>query len=339
MKYDVETDFYPLTTCNFRCSYCFLSPAALGAPIRRHGTADQWEEGFNATGKIWLIHITGGEPFVYPGFVELCQKLSRRHSLSLNSNLAHPSADEFVEKVDPGRVHYINAAVHFDERHRRAGLGVFIGRVRKFQDAKFNVLLSLVMTPEMVAAYPGVSTFFGTHGLALVPKVLRGLYQGARYPEAYTADQRARIQAYLLEARSRYAEVLARMAEPPTIDLFSDGRFLRPGPGYRGKVCGSGYNFVVIHPNGAVVRCGSGELLGNVLQKTVRLLNSPKPCDTAYCPYFCEKYTSPRFAHGREDRREVPQSVTLPDLAEVEAIRQPRQPTDYGGPNPEAPKP
>jgi MoaA/NifB/PqqE/SkfB family radical SAM enzyme len=319
MNYDVEADFYVLTTCNFRCAYCFIPSAALGAPILRYGTADEWEEGFNATGKTWLIHVTGGEPFVYPGFVELCQKLSRRHYLSINSNLAHRSVDEFAEAVDPGRVHYINAAVHFEERQKRAGLGVFIGRVQKLQDAKFNVLVSLIMTPEMVAAYPEFSTFVGTHGLALIPKVLRGRYQAIPYPAAYTPDQRARIQEYLLEARSRYAEVLARMGEPPTIDMFSDGRFLGPsyGRGYRGKLCGSGYNFVMIHPNGAVVRCGSGEQLGNLLQKTVRLLRSPKPCDTEYCPYFCEKYTSPQFAHGREDRRELPLSVVVPDLPGV----------------------
>src|SRR5438105_14108549 len=95
MKYDVEADFFPLTTCNFRCSYCFLARASLGAKIKRYGTNEQWELGFNATGKTWLIHITGGEPCIYPGFVELCERLTRRQYLCLNSNLAHRSADQF----------------------------------------------------------------------------------------------------------------------------------------------------------------------------------------------------------------------------------------------------
>jgi MoaA/NifB/PqqE/SkfB family radical SAM enzyme len=303
MKYDAEADFYPLTTCNFRCSYCFLSTAALGAKIRRYGTSDQWEEGFAATGKIWLIHVTGGEPFVYPGFVELCERLTRRHYLSLNSNLSHHSAEEFAARIDPQRVHYINAAAHLEERQKREPLEEFISRVHKLRDAKFNVLVSLVMTPEMITAYPSVSKFFGNHGLGIVPKVLRGLYQLEQYPEAYSADQKIQIQEYLLEARRQYEEILARMKEPPTIDMFSDGRFLGGSRNFRGKMCGSGYNFVQVGPDGAVIRCGSGEQLGNILQKTVRLLSSPKPCDTVYCPYFCEKYTSPPFMNEVEDWR------------------------------------
>jgi len=300
MEYDVEADFYPLTTCNFRCRYCFLSPAVLGRKILCHGTNAQWEEGFRATGKTWLIHVTGGEPFIYPGFVELCQRLTRRHYLSINSNLAHRSVDEFAEGVNPERVHFINVAVHLEERQKRAGLMDFIGRVHKLLDAKFNVLVSVVMTPEMIAVYPEVSTFFSTHGLALVPKVLRSVYRGEEYPEAYSSNQRARIRGYLREARSRHADVLARMEEAPTIDMFSDELRLDVGLGYRGKMCGSGHNFVVVHPNGAVVRCGSREKMGNILEKTVRLLSSPTPCDTEYCPYFCEKYTSPPFASRRE---------------------------------------
>ena len=208
MQYEVEADFFPLTTCNFRCDYCFLSPAALGAKIRRYGTNDQWEEGFDATGKVWLIHVTGGEPFVYPGFVELCQRLTRRHYLSINSNLAHHAVAEFAERIDPERVHFINAAVHFKERQKRAGLDAFIARARKLRDANFNLLLSLVMTPEMVAAYPEVSAIFAAHGLWLVPKILRGPYQGRRYPEAYRVDEKARIDEYLREAQRRYADVL-----------------------------------------------------------------------------------------------------------------------------------
>jgi hypothetical protein len=82
------------------------------------------------------------------------------------------------------------------------------------------------------------------------------------------------------------------MGETPTVDLLSDSRFLDGIGNYHGKLCGSGHNFVRIAPNGAVLRCGSGQRLGNLLLKDGRLL-APKPCDTYYCPYFCEKYTSP----------------------------------------------
>jgi MoaA/NifB/PqqE/SkfB family radical SAM enzyme len=101
VSYQAEADWMLLTTCNFRCKYCFNPPDALGAKLKVYGTNVQWTKGFNATGKKWLLHLTGGEPCVYPGFVDLCQQLARDHYLSINSNLSHPSIDAFVERIDP----------------------------------------------------------------------------------------------------------------------------------------------------------------------------------------------------------------------------------------------
>ena len=112
------------------------------------------------------------------------------------------------------------------------------------------------------------------------------------YPAAYSADQKALISEYLAKAEEKYAPVLARMGEPPTIDLRADGRFLDGIADYRGRRCGSGHNFVRIDPDGTAVRCGSTKRLGNILLKNIKLLPSPTECDTDYCPYFCEKYTS-----------------------------------------------
>jgi Radical SAM superfamily len=128
LKYDVEADWILLNTCNYRCAYCFLSAADLGTKIRISGTPEQWVEGFSHAGKTWLLHITGGEPFIYPGFVDLCEQLARDHYLSINSNLSHRSVDDFAERIDPRRVHYINAALHPDERGKRREVDDFISR-------------------------------------------------------------------------------------------------------------------------------------------------------------------------------------------------------------------
>jgi MoaA/NifB/PqqE/SkfB family radical SAM enzyme len=299
MKYDLEADWMLLTTCNFRCNYCFFSTAVLGSRLSIYGTHVQWKEGFDAAGKTWLIHITGGEPALYPGFADLCEQLSQNHYLSINSNLSHHSIDAFAEKVNPARVHYINAGVHAEERQKKASLGVFIDRVHKLQKCRFDVLVSLLMTPQMVREFPAISKDFESHGLYLIPKVMRGVYEGKRYPVAYSIGEKSLILQYLVEAREHYRTVIERMGEPASIDMFSDGHFLDGIPDYRGKPCGSGYTFVRIDPDGTVLRCGAGEPLGNILLKNVRLLSAAKLCDTHYCPYFCKKYTSPGY--GRKN--------------------------------------
>lgn len=295
MKYDLEADWMLLTTCNFRCTYCLFPAAMLGARLSIYGTHVQWKEGFDATGKTWLIHITGGEPAIYSGFADLCEQLSQNHYLSINSNLSHHSIDVFAERVNPERVHYINAGVHAEERQKKGSLGVFIDRVHKLQKCQFTVIVSVLMTPQMVRHFPALSKEFESHGLYLIPKVMRSVYEGKRYPVAYSIGEKSLIVQYLVEARERYRTVIERMGEPASIDIFSDDRFLNGIPNYWGKLCGSGYNFLRIDPDGKVLRCGSGERFGNILLKNVRLLSAAKLCDTFYCPYFCEKYTSPRF--------------------------------------------
>jgi len=192
-----------------------------------------------------------------------------------------------------------------DERPKQTALNAFISRVQKLRMHRFHVLVSLVMTPVLVRNFPELSRYFESHGLSLIPKVMRDQFQGKIYPGAYSEDQKSLIREYLANARQSYAPVVALMGESATINMFADDRFLSYSKIYRGMLCGSGYNFVRIEPDGAVVRCGSGKQLGNILLKDITFLDAPKPCDSFYCTYFCDKYTSPQFVPAQETKRDV----------------------------------
>ena len=305
LTYDIEADWELLTTCNFRCPYCFVPLSALAAKLTTHGTNAQWVEGFAATRKRWLLHISGGEPSIYPGFVDLCEKLTQLHYLSINSNLTHRSIETFAERINPERVQFINASLHYYERSNGHSLDDFINRIHKLRMRRFCVFISSVMTPLLLREFPQISKDFEYHGLFLIPKVMRGWFQGKIYPGAYSEDEKFLIREYLAKAQQDYVSITAEMKEPPTINMLTDDRLLDGPRIYRGKLCGSGFNFVRIEPNGAVIRCGSGVELGNILLKTVAFLDYPKPCDTVYCPYFCEKYTSPRFVPQDQNKQDV----------------------------------
>lgn len=299
MKYEMEADWLLLKTCNFRCAYCGWGPEVLGSKLTVHAPPQQWLEGFRATGKTWLLHITGGEPSLYPGFVDLCRTLGQEHYLSINTNLSNASILDFAERMDPARVHYVNAAVHSDERRRKGSSAVFTKHVRALKEKGFTVLASVVMSTAMVKAFPELAAEFEAQGIILLPKAMRGMVEGKAYPAAYTPEERVLIREYLSLATPKYAVEIERMGEPATIDMFADARFVEQLQDYRGRVCGAGYNFVSIEPEGLVVRCGSGQTLGNILKQTVKLRRAPSPCDATYCPYFCEKYTTPEFARKR----------------------------------------
>ncbi len=300
LKYDVEADWTLLTACNYRCAYCFYSPGKLSVPLQAHASAKQWAEGFDATGRTWLIHMTGGEPTIYPGFVDLCRNLSRNHFLSFNTNLAGNCCEAFAETIDPQRVSFIHAALHYEEREKRNSFDLFVRRAIDLRFRGFNVMLTMVMTPDIIRLYPEISARLASHGLPCIPKIMRGRnWNGKNYPDAYADEEKVFFLRYLADAAQAYEPLISAMDEPPTVDFFADGRFIDEIPSYLGKRCGSGSKFVWIDPIGVVRRCVYGSNLGNILKKNVKLLSAPAPCMGSGCHYFCEKYTSAAYV-GRQ---------------------------------------
>jgi len=292
MQYDVEADWMLLETCNFRCPYCFFGEEVLGAKRRLYGTPQEWEEGFKSTGKTWLLHITGGEPTIYQGFVDLCERLTQNHYLSINTNLTQNCVMDFAQRINPERIHFINAAIHYEEREKKASLDVFIKYIHELKKANFTVLLSLMMTPHVLSNFKKISSRFNDAGHDVIPKVVRGTYQGRHFPSSYSAEEKRFLEQYTTDAREKHADIIRDMGELPTIDMFSDARFLDGVKDYRGRQCGTGSKFVTIAPDGTVASCKAAEVLGNILAQNVKFLKGPKFCDTWYCPYFCEKYSS-----------------------------------------------
>jgi MoaA/NifB/PqqE/SkfB family radical SAM enzyme len=296
--YDVEADWMLLDTCNYRCDYCFFDAETLGRKVKVRASVEDWVEGFEATGKTWHLHITGGEPTLHPQFIDLCTALSTHHVLSLNSNLSHRSILHFADRVDPARVRYVNAGFHPHERQERKGVETFVAHYRALKAAGFDVVATCVMTPEAIPSFADLCEAMSEAGIVLVPKVMRGAHRGHHYPQDYTPDEREQIHAAFVRLWSKMSLVGAREGEPLANTLMDDRMISSPTGGnagsvlsYRGKPCWSGSKFVVVSGEGTVIRCGSGEVLGNILRRDVALLAAPKLCDTSYCPYFCAKYT------------------------------------------------
>ena len=291
MHYDVEADWQLLNTCNYRCAYCFFSPDVLGERLRVFASPEQWQTAFDATGLTWLLHITGGEPSIYPRFADLCERLAQRHYLSLNSNLTHPSIRDFAERTDPARVNFVHAAFHFVERERRNGKTSFLQHAMLLRDRGFRLMISVVASPEVLAQADRVIDEVRPTGLVPFPKLLRGPYAGRLYPDAYTETEREQFRSFAKLARASTLGWMQSTHERPSIDLMSDDQALYGIPSFTGQLCAAGQRFVGLQPNGDVFRCSTLMKLGNLLQGTLVLRQAPAPCDTSYCFYFCKKYS------------------------------------------------
>jgi MoaA/NifB/PqqE/SkfB family radical SAM enzyme len=294
LKYDIEADWNLLDGCNFRCAYCFSPPDVLASKLRTYATAQEWAASFDAAGCTWLVHMTGGEPSIYPGFVDLCAAITQRHFISINSNLTyHRSLTDFAERIDPSRISFINAALHLEERERRTATTAFIRNVDLLRSKGFPVLVSLVATPSALARFEGAQRLLEPTGLTPIPKLFRGVFNGQTYPKAYSDDEKHRFRTFCQKARQVYQPIFERNSEWPSIDMLHDDRHLDGVPSFTGVSCDAGHRFVRITADGDVQRCGEGETFGNILARTFAPRQRPTPCNNEYCYYWCNKYTLP----------------------------------------------
>lgn len=100
--WDWEFDWHLTNRCNFFCEYCH--PQIRYVLNRKHldePTPELVVRRFDELGKVCLVHMSGGEPFMFPGFVELCRGLAANHFISINTNLASDDVAEFAERVRP----------------------------------------------------------------------------------------------------------------------------------------------------------------------------------------------------------------------------------------------
>lgn len=287
----VEADWQLNDICNMKCRYCFSTrnaPAA-SAPLLNPMRCLDF---FDGTGWVWSLHMTGGEPFLSPGFVQFCEVLSRRHIISVNTNLSSPHVREFADRLDPGRVEYVHCCLHTAERERLNGWKTLESNLTTLVRRGVVVFASLIMTPEVFAAFPEAASRMGNLGVGLIPKSLQGLFDGKWYPHAYTQKEKGLFGVF-----SEQAEARLRVLTPAVVDrVFSinplrDREFLNGFPIFRNISCAAGNKFFTIQSNGNIYRCGTNHLLGNVEKRIFAPLATSTPCDSSYCPYFCLRYS------------------------------------------------
>lgn len=148
--------------CNFACRMCYVRKTA--QEVRQHDrkmvTKDQWlhiAEKAREQGLLYLL-LTGGEPFLWPDFWELYEKLIHMGflvSINTNGSLIDDAAIERLKKYPPVR---INVTLYGASDETYASLcqarGVFsrVDRaIRGLKEAGISVKLNCSLTPHNAA--------------------------------------------------------------------------------------------------------------------------------------------------------------------------------------------
>jgi len=259
-KDSVSFEWNIIYKCNFRCKYCFFE-----GKWEEYGKRNVilsvkkwikiWEKIHSLYGRCAIL-ITGGEPFIYPNFIELIRELSEIHyPINISSNGSF-NLNEVVENFNPEKV---SISLSFQPGFNK--LEEIVEKKNFLEDKGFHSdFINLCCYPEFFDKIKKWIEY--ASGKKVIMKLIPfiGDYNGIKYPEGYTEEEKE-----FLGINKKWENNVKT----------------------KGKPCKAGMKSALIFPDGKVARCGQiGEkfLLGYIWDDNFRLLDKPLPCEGEYCP-------------------------------------------------------
>jgi len=256
--------------CNYKCSYCNFGGAA--KVKEREATiypgiakwVEAWCNIYERYGSC-EIHFAGGEPFVYPEFMDLIGQLSEIHTMEFSTNLFW-NPDDFIKRINPGR-----ARVGVSFHPEFVDFDTFFLKALSIKKAGFEVWANYVAYPAFMKDMDKYKNKFEQSGISLSILPFKGEYGGKTYPESYTQEER---------------EYLRRLGTANYAEKTLDFAFDKEKRNTKNKLCRMGQMYAKIRPNGEVHNCCAENALklGNILDGTFSLLEEPFLCGQDNCP-------------------------------------------------------
>ena len=256
--------------CNFRCPYCwFYKEWAKMSSRNVYLSPDEWmvhwKRIYDRYGEV-KIEIVGGEPFIYPHFIELIKKLSDIHLIKITTNLSG-DIERFVKEISPEMVSLdLNYHLFFID------LETAIKKAQLLNNSGFKSGICFLAYPPQMKQIDRLSKVFKDAGINFALAAFWGEHEGKKYPESYTPEEREMMRPYLGDVDRLSYHLNAKSP--------------------RGKLCNAGYKYASIQGDGNVVRCGplADKSIGNILNEDFKLYEKPFSCESDLCP--CNEYES-----------------------------------------------
>lgn len=250
--------------CNYKCPYCwFYGDLNLSSSSNSNISIKEWVRHWNIFYDKYgssHIEITGGEPFIYPNFIDLVREISKWHSIRITTNLS-VNMDSFLLKVNPENVIIISSF-----HPSFADLESFLRKALLLKERGYGDTVVYVAYPPQFVQIKYYRKIFEENGIMFAITPFCGIYNEALYPAAYNEEEKKTLGQYLRdESKIKY-----------TLNHVSP----------RGKLCKAGYKFAMLLEGGEVARCGQlkNKIFANFFDKDFSLLSAPSPCESDFCP-------------------------------------------------------
>jgi len=245
--------------CNFSCRYCSSSGRDI---VSRKISGQRLCRVLGEHGKNWTVHISGGEPFLYPDFIDICRELTNEFRIKVNSNLSlGKQVREFSSVINPDKVELILATLHIEERERLNNLEDFIENVLLLKNRGFKITVKFVLHPSLIGRFQRDSQYLDSRGIKLSAKPFQGLYRGKLYPKAYP-DSVKKIFLNNLFGSAFYPFC------------------------FKGINCSSGKSSIHIESDGLITRCLEDSIVLGDIYDGFKLRDVATPCRSYRCSCF-----------------------------------------------------
>lgn len=275
----IEFDWLIHYKCNYRCSYCFFEGwwdevEERNNYIRPDKWIKAWKSIYQKYGEFKLI-ITGGEPFIYPDFINLLDKLNKYAEIAFDTNFSCSwrVLEQLADKINPDRV-FMGLSFH----PMFANLDLFLKKAAFLRKKGFNFRVHYVTYPLQLDNLRKYKDIFVKEGFRFTPIPFRGEYRGKTYPEGFTNREKEIIY-----------KVTAEIEEIDTSWANKQVKQIRS----KNELCYAGQYYARVDSNGTVYLCGNDYTksrkkysLGNLFKADFQLNDKPIVCRQETCP--CE---------------------------------------------------
>ena len=315
MKQKVYWNWDIVNSCNYRCSYCFFAKNwENSANLNRYPSHEKllkaWDRIYGLYGSCH-VHFAGGEPFIYPNFMEFLEALAPRHTLEVTTNLSWDVQD-IIGRVQPDKIK-IETSYHlefakFDEFHQK---------IRTLKEHGYRVGVTMVAAPLHMKRYIEYREILKKIcGVNLVP--IRGKAYGKNWPDAYTDAEKEMLKTAVMGTieKAKAAAVPANADAAPAAPAAPANAVAVHDPSKKyyewymekeseklstTRMCMMGVYYGKIRPNGDVSRCCTPNVeelvrIGNIFDEDFKLLDGPTACGIEKCG--CWK----AMVEGQEDK-------------------------------------
>jgi len=253
-------------SCNYRCPYCFLdgrwdefkrsdkhfSKKEIIAAWKR--IRDSYSESH--------ICISGGEPTIYPEFIDIVKEISQMHTVGISTNLSL-DVSKITENLNPSRVDLsISFHPHFTK------VEAMLEKLNVLKKFNWPMLVMCVGWPPLIPLLDDFYAHFKEFNFSVLP--FWGTYDAKTYPQGYTSYEKEVVNRYIARRENEDFKT-----EPVLV---------------RGRLCRAGQVYAHIEPDGRVLRCSAGAqpLARKFYDKNFSLLNEPSACNAEFC--HCLEY-------------------------------------------------